>query len=101
MSESEMFDCPACAGPFALGGSCVTCFGKTIVNQDQINDFYDRQKKHKDSELFKEITSAFEKFVEGVEEDVVIYISKNKTLLVQVAEDEFELDKVSGMWKII
>lgn len=34
-----MVDCPACAGPQALGGSCATCNGTTEVSREVFDAF--------------------------------------------------------------
>jgi len=39
MKGNEMLDCPACAGPQALGGNCATCHGTTYIEQDTFDAF--------------------------------------------------------------
>jgi hypothetical protein len=34
-----MIECPACAGPTALGGGCATCNGTTEVTQEAFDAF--------------------------------------------------------------
>lgn len=38
-----MLDCPACAGPTALGGDCATCKGMTQVSQKVYDAFMQNQ----------------------------------------------------------
>lgn len=38
-----MLDCPACAGPAALGGGCSTCNGTTEVTQEVCDAFIANQ----------------------------------------------------------
>ena len=47
-----MLDCPACAGPTALGGGCATCNGTTQVSQEAYDLFIRNQAiQHKLFEL--------------------------------------------------
>ena len=39
MKGNQMVDCPACAGPAALGGECATCNGITEVTQEVYDAF--------------------------------------------------------------
>ena len=43
MKGNQMLDCPACAGPTALGGDCATCRGTTQISQEVYGAFMANQ----------------------------------------------------------
>lgn len=40
-----MLDCPACAGPTALGGDCATCKGTTKIDKTTYDLFIEQRNK--------------------------------------------------------
>lgn len=61
-----MIDCPACAGPQALGGDCATCLGVTEITQEVFDVFMVNKEKQEKYFLFVSqvqslITSGFDK----------------------------------------
>jgi|LakMenEpi03Aug12_release.lakeMendotaPanAssembly.Ray.scaffolds.fasta_scaffold2599568_2 hypothetical protein len=61
-----MIDCPACAGPQALGGDCATCLGVTEITQEVFDVFMLHKEKQERyfyfvSEVDNLITSGFDK----------------------------------------
>jgi hypothetical protein len=47
-----MKECPACAGPTALGGKCATCNGTTEVAQEVFDAFMVEKAKQEDAQIF-------------------------------------------------
>jgi hypothetical protein len=45
-------NCPACAGPTALGGGCATCSGTTEIIQEVFDAFMVEKAKQEESQFF-------------------------------------------------
>jgi hypothetical protein len=47
-----MIECPACAGPAALGGNCATCNGTTEITQEVFDAFMVKKATQEEAQLF-------------------------------------------------
>jgi hypothetical protein len=69
-----MIDCPACDGPQALGGDCVTCLGVTEVTQE-VHDVFLAQKE-KQERFFEFVFTVNEKAQNGVDQTMSFTIGE-------------------------
>lgn len=63
-----MINCPACAGPQALGGGCATCNGTTFVSEEVAETFLAEQAKANQYFAFQDMIR--EMLIDGFDKEI-------------------------------